>query len=120
MPRRQVVPVPLAWMNAATGQTASRPGAGYWVGMGESGGRFSVTVAYDETVVGYYAVASEDDAFVILRTLARPLGANTALCAAPKGAGLDPPRSTSRLSHHPGGSRAARRAPGSPPAATIP
>lgn len=72
MPPRNVVPVPLTWVNAATRQTASRPGAGYWVGMGERGGRFNVTVAYGETVVGYYAVGSEDEAVVILRRLLLP------------------------------------------------
>jgi hypothetical protein len=72
MPPRNVVPVPLIWVNAGTGQTASMPGAGYWVGMGEGGGRFNVTVAYGETVVGYYAVGSEDEAFVILRRLLLP------------------------------------------------
>ena len=72
MPKRTFAPEPPTWTSSVTGQRAARPGAGYWVGMGRRGDRFKVSVAYDETVVGHYAVPSEDEASLIHRRLLAP------------------------------------------------
>jgi hypothetical protein len=72
MVRQRVTPLLVAWTEYATGRTASRPGEGYWVGIGNRGGKFKVSVAYDETVVGDYVVGSQDEASVIQRQLLTP------------------------------------------------
>jgi hypothetical protein len=74
MPKPTFAPEAPTWTSSATGQTASRPGAGYWVGLARRGDRFKVSVAYDETIVGHYAVPSEGEATFIHHRLLTPAG----------------------------------------------
>jgi hypothetical protein len=60
------------WTKFATGETALKPGAGYWVGIGRRRGRFKVSAAYGETVVGHYVVCSEKEAARIQQVLLSP------------------------------------------------